>query len=203
MAADDELGELLAEALDDGPEAPPPDRIAALRARAETARTARTALTSPAAPRRRGISPWLATAAAVVALVVGFGVATVLDRGNEEVAGDVEFAGAMTGPDGAPSDARLEVVATGIGRVVELDTDVLPILPTGEFYQVWFVGPGDGPATPNRISAGTFHPDPDGRSDVRFAAAVNPELYPIVEITAEPGDGNPAATGPTVLRAVL
>ena len=79
----------------------------------------------------------------------------------------------MTGPDGEQLDADLRVVATGIGRVIDLDTDVLPILPTGEYYQVWFVGPGDSPDTPDRISAGTFHPDPDGRSEVHFAAAVN------------------------------
>jgi Anti-sigma-K factor rskA, C-terminal len=207
MATDDELSELLATALDDGPDTPPPDRIAALRARAEAARAERAAppapITAASTDQRRGISPWLAAAAAVVALALGFGVATFLERRGDEVAGSVEYAGPMTGPDGAPRDARLEVVATGIGRVVELDTDVLPNLPKGEYYQVWFVGPGDTPATPNRISAGTFHPDPDGRSDVRFAAAVNPELYPIVEITAEPRDGNPAPTGPTVLRAEL
>ena len=84
----------------------------------------------------------------------------------------------MTGPDGERLDADLRVVATGIGRVIDLDTEVLPILPTGEYYQLWFVGPGDSPASPDRISAGTFHPDPDGRSDVQFAAAVNPELLP-------------------------
>ena len=63
--------------------------------------------------------------------------------------------------------------------------------------------PTTRPGAPDRISAGTFHPDPQGRSDVRFAAAVDPELYPIVEITAEPGDGNPLATGPVVLRATI
>ncbi|MGH9270747.1 MAG: anti-sigma factor, partial [Ilumatobacteraceae bacterium] len=70
----------------------------------------------------------------------------------------------------------------------------------GDLYEVWFVGPGDAPDTPNRISAGTFHPDPDGRSQVTFAAAVDPALFPIVEITAEPGNGNPLPTGPVVLR---
>lgn len=207
MSTDDELSGLLAAALDEGPDAPPPDRIAALRARAEAARTDRagTSAQDLAAPTsiaaRRGISPWLAAAAAVIALVVGFGIATGLDGGGQDVAGDVEFDGPMTGPDGVPLDADLTVVATGIGRVIDLATDALPILPTGEFYQVWFVGPGDAPQTPNRISAGTFHPDPDGRSDVQFAAAVNPELYPVVEITAEPGDGDPLPTGPVVLRA--
>ena len=66
-----------------------------------------------------------------------------------------------------------------------------------ELYEVWFVATDDSPATPHRISAGTFHPDPDGHSDVQFTAAVNPALFPIVEITAEPGDGNPVATGPS------
>ncbi len=33
-----------------------------------------------------------------------------------------------------------------------------------------------------------------------FAAAVDPALYPVVSVTAEPGDGDPRATGPEVLR---
>jgi hypothetical protein len=87
--------------------------------------------------------------------------------------------------------------------VVELDTEVLPILPAGELYEVWFVGPiGEGQAAP-RISAGTFHPDLDGRSRVRLAAAVDPAHDPTVEVTAEPGDGDPGATGPVVLRTTI
>ena len=152
---------------------------------------------------RRGIAPWLAVAAAVLALAVGVVVGRALDGGDDDAAGDVEYNGPMTGPDGEQLDADLRVVATGIGRVIDLDTEVLPILPTGEYYQLWFVGPGDSPASPDRISAGTFHPDPDGRSHVQFAAAVNPELYPVVEVTAEPGDGSPEPTGAVVLRAEI
>ena len=140
----------------------------------------------------------------VVALCAGFGVARLFDGADDAgLAGAVEFDGAMTAADGQTADAELTVVGTGIGRVVELRTGMLPILPTGEYYQVWFVGPDDEPGTPDRISAGTFHPDPQGRSDVRFTAAVDPELYPVVEITAEPGDGNPLPTGPVVLRATI
>ena len=150
-----------------------------------------------AAPAR---GPWLAVAAAVVALVGGVVVVRTVTNGN---GGVVEFAGTMVGPDGESAPADLRVVATGIGRVVDLDTEALPILPTGELYEVWFVGPGDTPESPNRISAGTFHPDRAGRTDVRLAAAVDPTLFPIVEVTAEPGDGDPRATGPVVLRAVI
>ena len=83
--------------------------------------------------------------------------------------------------------------------MIQLQTDELPILPKGDYYELWFVGPGDTPARPNRISAGTFHPDENGRSDVTFAAAVDPALYPVLSVTAEPGDGDPRPTGPEVL----
>ncbi|MGI8758631.1 MAG: anti-sigma factor domain-containing protein [Acidimicrobiales bacterium] len=73
----------------------------------------------------------------------------------------------------------------------------------GEFYEVWFVGPGDSRNGLNRISAGTFHPDEQGRTSVRFAAAVDPAKYPVLSITAEPGDGDPEPTGPEVLRETI
>ena len=132
------------------------------------------------------------------------GVALARSLGDDDaIEGAVEYDGPMGGPAGEPIAAELRIVATGTGRIVELDTDDLPILPTGEFYELWFVGPGDTAGSPNRISAGTFHPDPDGRSDVQFLAAVNPALFPVVEVTAEPGDGDPRPTGPVVLRATV
>ena len=42
--------------------------------------------------------------------------------------------------------------------------------------------------------------DPEGRSDVAFTAAVDPANYPVVSVTAEPGDGDPERAGPEVLR---
>jgi hypothetical protein len=134
---------------------------------------------------------------------VGFTAGRLLDSPSGSIAGDIEYDGAMSGADGSPSDAHLRVVKTGIGRVVELDTNVLPILPTGHLYELWFVGPTDAPGDRDRISAGTFHPDADGHSAVRFAAAVDPTKYPLVVITAEPGDGDPAPSDPDVLRARL
>ena len=199
MVAGDLL-DLLEMALDEAPAEPPPDRVAALRARAR----GRPWPTPHAAPRVR-CGPLAARRGRGRALLGGFAVGRVLvDRSSGPTsAGVVEYDGTLAGPAGEPSEARLTVVRTGIGRVIELDTDVLPILPAGEYYEVWFVAPDDDDGAANRISAGTFHPDPDGRSAVRFAAAVDPAKYPTVEITAEPGDGNPAATGPVVLRATI
>jgi len=50
---------------------------------------------------------------------------------------------------------------------------------------------------------GHFHPDDAGRSFVDLTAAVDPALYPELSVTAEPGDGDPRATGPEVLRAEI
>ena len=90
---------------------------------------------------------------------------------------------------------------TGIGRVIEFRSDDLAILPKGEYYELWFVGPGDSRRKSNRISAGTFHPDPEGRSHVSFAAAVDPVKYPVLSVTAEPGDGDPRPSQREVLRS--
>jgi anti-sigma-K factor RskA len=149
------------------------------------------------APRLRWprLAPALAGAAALAAAVV---VAVTSLRGGEP--GVLEIQAVLKAPSG-PAAASVDVRKTGIGRVITFESDSLPILPKGEYYELWFVGPGDRPGRPNRISAGTFHPDDNGHSFVTFAAAVDPPLYPTLSVTAEPGDGDPRATGPEVLRA--
>lgn len=145
--------------------------------------------------RRRRFVPVLAVAAAILLVAGG---AIVLQSTEAGDPADLEYAGPIDGPAGT---GELRIVKTGIGRVVDLDTQALDILPTGEFYELWFVATNDTLDTPNRISAGTFHPDPDGRSRVTFAAAVDPTKFPTIEITAEPADGDPAPSGPTVMSA--
>lgn len=146
--------------------------------------------------RRRRFVPITAVAATI--LLVAGGVIALQSNRDGDTADSLEYAGPIIGPTGS---GELRVVKTGIGRVVDLDTEALDILPTGEFYEIWFVATDDTPDTPNRISAGTFHPDPDGRSRVTFAAAVDPSKFPTIEITAEPADGDPAPSGPTVMSA--
>jgi anti-sigma-K factor RskA len=144
--------------------------------------------------RRLALAGGLAVALAAAAVA-----GALLDRGAG-LPGELELEATLRAPGGGGS-ATASVRATGIGRVVEFRTDDLPVLPEGEYYELWFVGPGDRPRDPNRISAGTFHPDEDGRSRVRFAAAVDPAKYGRLAVTAEPGDGNPAPNGPDVLRS--
>jgi anti-sigma-K factor RskA len=140
------------------------------------------------AHRRRGLVLALACACAVTLGVLA---------ASRERSAPLEVVATLRGEQ---SVATVEVVKTGIGRVVRFETDDLPILPAGDYYELWWVGPRDSARSPNRISAGTFHPDEDGVSRVTFAAAVDPAKYPRLAVTAEPGDGDPAPHGPDVLR---
>jgi len=179
------------------PEAEPPPSLAA---RTLLAVQGEAEVVAPPPPRRRArrFPAWLiGTAVAAVAAVTLF--ATGVLTGDP---GDVEIDTALTRPGAEAAAGTVRVTNTGIGRVVALRTDALPELDnTREFYEVWFVGPDDRPDAPNRVSAGTFHPDASGATDVRLAAAAVPANYPVLSVTREPRDGDPRRSGPEVLRA--
>ncbi|WP_411277099.1 anti-sigma factor [Gaiella sp.] len=149
-------------------------------------------------PRLRWRLPRFALAGAGALAAVG--LALVFLSGGDDRPG-LELRAELIAPADSRVTARADVTKIGVGRVIRFDTTKLPILPKGQFYELWFVGPGDSPRRPNRISAGTFHPDEQGRSRVTFAAAVDPAKYPVLSVTAEPGDGDPRPTGPEVLRS--
>ena len=144
----------------------------------------RTARSSRA--RRRWLIP--AIAAACLAITAAVVAPALLDE-DDEAPQPVEAVAELRS---GTRDVSVSIVKTGIGRVVRLRSDDLPILPKGEYYEIWFVGPGDRPGQPNRISGGTFHPDQNGRSSVTFAAAVDPRKYQRMAVTAERGDGDPS-----------
>lgn len=208
MATDHDLMAELASALHGADREPPAERVASLRAAAAAREvsppTVATFPSSRPSRAKRLLMVAAALAAAVAAFVAG---GAVLDRDEPSQAdllagGVLEFETRLEAPeDAATATATATGIRTGIGRIVQVRTDDLAILPVGEFYEVWFVGPGDTPEAPNRISAGTFHPDEDGRSAIDLTAAVDPALYPRLSVTAEPGDGEPRATGTEVLAA--
>lgn len=191
-----ELGELrgaadlLALADADLPEPPAGLEARTLRAVERAAARPRPGRSRGWRPATRRLLPVLVAAGVVLAVAAGL---IGLGRGDRL---PVEAVAELR--DGSRT-ASFSLVKTGIGRVVELRTDDLPILPEGEYYELWFVGPGDRPRRPNRISAGTFHPDEQGRSHVTFAAAVDPAKYRRMAITAEPGDGDPSPAPRDVL----
>ena len=102
---------------------------------------------------------------------------------------------------GGDADVIADVVTTGVGREVTLTIDRLEDPRPDGIYELWFVAPDDTRRRPHRVSAGTFHPDENGRGTVRLVGAAAAEEFPRLSVTLEPADGNPRRTGPEVLRA--
>lgn len=214
MGTDDELIDRLRRALsDDSRPEPRPLDIARVRSIAAAHRAEMTSSGSTAVPeakpsravatlRSRRIVQIVAVAASLgVAFAIGAQVQSAVMKNSPLQAGVVEFDQSIAAAAGG--GVNLEGRLVGIGRIVDLASDDLPILPKGDFYEAWFVGPGDTPESQNRISAGTFHPNKKGRTDVALTVAADPRLYPIFVITAEAGDGNPRPSDVEVLRGEL
>ncbi|WP_336923489.1 anti-sigma factor [Aquipuribacter sp. SD81] len=200
---DDELERTLADALAPAPAAPSPERVAALRAAVEARRPGRRPAAWSSVPRRtRGV---LALAAAAAVLVAAGAVGAALSDDDDVLArGEPEFTALLEADGGAVVD--LSGALAPEGRIVEVDSEDLPELPRGEYYELWFVGPDDdlpgGPA--DRVSAGTFHPPyGGGPTYVVLHAAVDPALFPEAEITREVADGDPAPSRDVVARSGL
>lgn len=212
MATDDELLDRLRGALiDDLPTAPRAADVARIRALAAARGAGKTSFDAASSPTdepvravfplgsRRVVQALAIAASLGIAFTIGYQVQSFNGGGN--TAGITEFKQSITDASGGRVTAEGRLV--GIGRIINLSSTDLPILAKGQFYEVWFVGVGDTPVSRNRISAGTFHPDQNGKTNVALTAAVDPRLYPTLVITAEPGDGNPDPSTTEVLRGRL
>jgi Anti-sigma-K factor rskA, C-terminal len=128
---------------------------------------------------RAGAVALLAAAAVVIALVVTRGPATT----------DVVLAGTRLAP-GATATAKMHAKPSGLA--VELDVSGLPPSPPGYYYQAWMKGPR------GLVTIGTFHLR-GGPGTVELWSAVTLADYPVITVTREPEDGNPASSGQVVL----
>jgi anti-sigma-K factor RskA len=144
--------------------------------------------------RRRRFRPRLAFAGAAVAIAVA--VAIVVVGGGAPVTRKL----ALRSTQGERVDVTAAVRVTPVGREVRLDIRRLRDPRPDGLYELWFVAPDDTRRNPDRVSAGTFHPDASGRGTVVLLAAADPKRYPRLSVTLEPSDGNPRRTGPEVLR---
>jgi hypothetical protein len=108
---------------------------------------------------------------------------------------------AMAGNDVKVVALASDPKATPLGRMmwnrtsddwIMVTYDLKPPKP-GMTYQVWLV------TDKEKISAGTFHPDPGGRTVMHAHYAMPRDALRAVAITEEPEGGMPAPTGPMVV----
>jgi anti-sigma-K factor RskA len=132
---------------------------------------------------------WVPAAAALlVAAILGIG----LLRG---IIGDSSAGVPLTATTLAPgASGELRGERVGENFRVELEVRGLPKLRKDEYYEMWYARESG-----ERISCGTFRAQPGARTIVNLTAPVNAVSYPKIEVTREPDDGNPDASGQEVL----
>jgi hypothetical protein len=164
------------------PEPADPDPAPADRSREPSGAEVR-----PLRPRGRSGAPWLLAAAAALVVVVAGGL--WLGRGQEPTvvaAAELELLGER-------GRGAAELVEEDGSLRLRVDTADLAA-PDG-FVEVWVIDE----AVSKLVSLGPLRPDgvyelPDG---------MDPEAFPIVDVSFEPLDGDPAHSGDSVLRGQL
>jgi len=153
---------------------------------------------APALPRRPWWRRrWLVVAVAAAALVAALAVpgALLLFGGN---GGEVTRL-TLVAAEGGGGRGQVTVTQTAAGRTFDVRIQGLRPPPLGSLYELWAVNPGDTLERPQRVSLGTFTTGVDGSAHLTAFTAAPAERFPIVGVTQEPVDGDPARTGPRIL----
>ncbi len=132
---------------------------------------------------------WAPVAAALlVGGILGVGLFVAITSGSSS---GVPLTATALAP-GASGELRGEKVGENLR--VELEVEGLPELRKHEYYEMWYATE-DG----ERISCGTFRAQPEGRTTVNLTAPALATSYPVIEVTLEPDDGDPASSGKKIL----
>ena len=140
---------------------------------------------------KRTFAPWIAAAAAVGLVLGGVGGAMLMRPAPPQVVASValeplaEYA--------ATGNATVEVVDGA--EVLAVDVSGLPT--TDGYFEVWLLAPDAS----SMIALGTL--GPDERAVLPLPAGVSLADYPVVDISAEPYDGDPTHSTDSVVRGTL
>lgn len=94
----------------------------------------------------------------------------------------------------ASGTAALQLVGKGQRKQLVVDASGLG-RQEGVYHEVWLIDP----TVTKLISLGPIRPD----DTYNLPAGIDAEAYPVVDISAEPFDGDPAHSGSSVLRGTL
>jgi anti-sigma-K factor RskA len=164
-------------------------------------------LRSPSAPERRPaprgrrravgplvLRPALAASAAIALVLLGAAGGALLFEGDGDGGAGagrvVALAPVGDGPRGAHADARLQRAA------MHLTVSGLPRVAGGGFYEVWMLRDPT-----HLVAVGSFRVDAEGRARVDLPVTASPRRFPVLDISREPADGDPAHSGHSVLRS--
>jgi anti-sigma-K factor RskA len=203
----EELGGLPALLAQAAPATPLPDELrartlTAVRERAavadrDAAAEETVAAATPVPLRRAWWQRRWVLAAVAAALVVALAVpGALLVFGGS---GDQVTRLTLVAAEGAQGRGLVTITRTAAGRSFDVRIEGLARPAAGSLYELWAVNLQDTLARPKRVSLGTFTVGPDGSANLTAFTAAPADQFPVVGVTLEPVDGDPARTGPRVL----
>jgi anti-sigma-K factor RskA len=172
---------------------PPPD----LQART-LARVAQAARGAGRNGRWRSWSTRMLVLAASVIVAAGTTIGLLLSGGTPAET----YALALHSGTGLSASASGTTRQADGGWSVQLTALHLPEPGPGQFYQCWWVGPGNRPGNPSLVSAGTFTVGPSGTASIQMWTAADPDDFPEVEITLDSA-AQPGQPGRVVLSGTV
>jgi hypothetical protein len=141
-------------------------------------------------PRRSRIA-LLTAAAAIAGGVIGAGVVAVLD---DEEGGATVAAVELAPIENADASGTASLIERDGARVLQVDLDA-PALDDG-YYELWLLDRD----VQDMVPVGLVHA---GRNAVVLPSGLDLGEYPLVDVSVEPLDGNPAHSGVSVVRGEL
>jgi hypothetical protein len=144
--------------------------------------------------RWRGWSTRMLALAAAVIVAAGTGIGLLLSGGTPAAT----YALALHSGTGVSASASGTMRQANSGWSVQLTAAHLPEPGSGQFYQCWWVGPGNRPGHPRLVSAGTFTVGPSGTATVQLWTAADPDDFSTIEITLDSA-ARPGQPGRVVL----
>ncbi len=152
------------------------------------------AVVSLAAFSRRRVS-MLAAAAAVIGLALGVGGTLLATRTGSRP--PVQARALMTVLASSSRGGDAEVLRTSAGRVLELDVPTLHR--ASGYYEVWLLD-RDGKRL---VAIGLLDLAAGHRARFPLPPGLDLAAYPVVDVSLEPADGNPAHSGDSIVRGTL
>jgi Anti-sigma-K factor rskA len=140
---------------------------------------------------KRGFAPWLAVAAAVGLVLGGVGGAMLMRSTPPEIVASVAL------------EPLADYTATGNASVEVVDgtemlsVDVSDLPATDGYFEVWLLAPDAS----SMIALGTL--GPGETATLPLPAGISLADYPVVDISAEPYDGDPTHSTDSVVRGTL
>ncbi len=148
--------------------------------------------------RPGGRAGWLAAAAAVVGVLAGVGGTVLVKNADQATAPAVSIlARTALDPLDAPAARGTAVVEEHDGmRSLTVDVQGLA-LPADSFYQVWLIDKG----VTKMVAVGVLNTAEHGTFDV--PSSLDLSAFPVVDVSLQPMNGNPAHSSVSVVRGVL